>query len=233
MNTNLLTSLAKAAPLSREDFAYDTIREAILSGDLLPNQKISLTALAQSLGVSIIPVNNAVRRLTSEGLIKQDPHHSPYVEEFSSSATNEVLIIRYHLEELALKESILNIDPAGLTKLHGFIAQMRDAIERKDNHTYGKINRAFHMAIYEYCGLPLLTMMIEDLWNKAELNRSRSVFNLVPNMAAHSFEEHLALLASIENKDFDAALKNLRDHKNFSRAKLLESLEALDSQETA
>ncbi|MCJ7695737.1 MAG: GntR family transcriptional regulator [Anaerolineaceae bacterium] len=233
MNMNLLPSLAKAAPLSREDFAYETIKEAILGGELLPNQKISLTSLAQSLGVSIIPVNNAVRRLTSEGLIKQDPHHSPYVEEFSSSDTNEVLIIRYHLEELALKESILKIDDAGFTKLHGYIAQMRDAIERKDNHTYGKTNRAFHMAIYEFSGLSLLTMMIDDLWNKAELNRCRSVFTLVPHMAAHSFEEHLVLLENIEKRDFDAALKNLREHKNYSRVKLLESLESLDAQEPA
>jgi DNA-binding GntR family transcriptional regulator len=230
---NTLPSLAKAAPLLREDFAYETIKEAILGGELLPNQKISLTALAQSLGISIIPVNNAVRRLTSEGLIKQDPHHSPYVEDFSSKATNEVLIIRYHLEELALKESILKIDSEGFTKLHAYIEQMRDALQRKDNHTYGKINRAFHMAIYEYSGLPLLVMMIDDLWNKAELNRCRSVFYLVPNMAAHSFEEHLSLLESIENRDIEAALENLRKHKNYSRVKLLESLESLDAQSVA
>lgn len=230
---NTLLSLTKAAPLSREDFAYEAIKEAILDGELLPNQKISLTALAQSLGVSIIPVNNAVRRLTSEGLIKQDPHHSPYVEEFSSTATNEVLIIRYHLEELALRESVLKIDAAGLVKLRAYIEQMRDALQSKDNHTYGKINRAFHMAIYEFSGLPLLMTMIDDLWNKAELNRCRSVFSLVPNMAEHSFEEHLALLESIENRDVEAALENLRKHKHYSRVKLLESLESLDNQEPA
>lgn len=230
---NTLPSLAKAAPLLREDFAYETIKEAILGGELLPNQKISLTALAQSLGISIIPVNNAVRRLTSEGLIKQDPHHSPYVEDFSSQATNEVLIIRYHLEELALKESVLKIDEAGFEKLHAMIDQMRGALERKDNHTYGKINRAFHMAIYEYSGLPLLIAMIDDLWNKAELNRCRSVFYLVPNMAEHSFKEHLALVESLENKDVEAALEILRGHKNYSRVKLLESLESLDEQANA
>jgi len=230
---NTLPSLAKTAPLLREDFAYENIKEAILGGELLPNQKISLTALAQSLGISIIPVNNAVRRLTSEGLIKQDPHHSPFVEDFSSKATNEVLIIRYHLEELALRESIIHIDSVGITKLHSYIEQMREALQRKDNHTYGKINRAFHMAIYEFCCLPLLISMIDDLWNKAELNRCRSVFYLVPNMAEHSFEEHLALLESLENKDVDASLEILRRHKNYSRVKLLESLESLDEQAPA
>jgi DNA-binding GntR family transcriptional regulator len=144
-----------------------------------------------------------------------------------------VLIIRYHLEELALRESVLKIDEAGFAKLRVYMEQMRDALQRKDNHTYGKINRAFHMAIYEYSGLPLLIMMIDDLWNKAELNRCRSVFYLVPNMAEHSFEEHLVLLESIENRDVEAALENLRKHKNYSRVKLLESLESLDNQEPA
>ncbi len=230
---NTLPALAKTAPLLREDFAYDAIKEAILSGELLPNQKISLTALSQSLGVSIIPVNNAVRRLTSEGLIKQDPHHSPYVEEFSSTATNEVLIIRYHLEELALRESVQKIDESDLDRLNTYIEQMQGAIEQKDNHTYGKLNRAFHMAIYEYCGLPTLLSMIEDLWNKAELNRCRTVFYLVPNMAEHSFEEHVELLVRIREKDMEGAIEILRRHKNYSRVKLLESLESLDNQEIA
>jgi DNA-binding GntR family transcriptional regulator len=79
----------------------------------------------------------------------------------------------------------------------------------------------------------MLCDIIDDLWNKAELNRCRSVFYLVPNMAEHSFEEHLVLLESIENRDVEAALENLRKHKNYSRVKLLESLESLDNQEPA
>jgi len=77
-----MSSLNNNVPPSREDFAYDSIKEAILSGELLPNQKISLSDLANKLGISIIPVNSAVGRLVAEGLVRQDPHHSPYVVEF-------------------------------------------------------------------------------------------------------------------------------------------------------
>ena len=103
---NPFSSTNNKPPQLKEDFAYEMIREAILSGELLPNQQISLSTLAKQLGVSIIPVNHAIRRLISEGLVKQDPHHSPYVEEFSADAVKEVLTIRYHLEELASSKSI-------------------------------------------------------------------------------------------------------------------------------
>ena len=223
-------SLIKTVPLSREDFAYEVIKEAILSGDLLPSQKISLTDLAKNLGVSIIPVNNAVRRLTSEGLIRQDPHHSPCVEEFSSQATNEVLTIRYHMEELAMQLAIPNFTESGIAKLHAYLKEMREAVEQNDHHAYSKINRAFHMYIYSYSKFPMLCALIDDLWNKAELNRCRSVFALVPHMAEHSFAEHLILVEKIEKKDSEAALVVLKKHKNYSRVKLLESLEKLDGQ---
>jgi len=226
---NNIPSLTKTTPLSREDFAYDAIKEAILSGELLPNQKISLTDLAKNLGVSIIPVNNAVRRLTSEGLIKQDPHHSPYVEEFSSKAVSEVLVIRYHMEELALREAISSIGEQELKLLRGYIEEMSDAIQSNDLHRYGLTNKTFHMTIYSYSGLPMLCDLIKDLWNKAELNRCRSVFYLVPKMAEHSLSEHIELLDLIEKKDIEGALAVLKKHKNYSRVKLLEALEKQDA----
>ena len=226
-------SLIKTVPLSREDFAYEAIKEAILGGDLLPSQKISLTDLARDLGVSIIPVNNAVRRLTSEGLIRQDPHHSPYVEEFSAKDTNEVLTIRYHMEELALQLAVPNFTESGFVALHTFLDSMRQVVEQKDHHNYSKINRAFHMYIYSFSNYPMLCAMIDDLWNKAELNRCRSVFALVPNMAEHSLADHVNIVEMIEKKDLKSAIDVLKMHKNYSRVMLLESLEKLDAQKAA
>jgi DNA-binding GntR family transcriptional regulator len=220
-------------PLSREDFAYDAIKEAILGGDLLPSQKISLTDLARNLGVSIIPVNNAVRRLTSEGLIRQDPHHSPCVEEFSAKDTNEVLTIRYHMEELALQLAVPNFTEIGITALHSYLDKMRQVVGQNDHHSYSKINRPFHMYIYSFSNYPMLCDMIDDLWNKAELNRCRSVFALVPHMVEHSLQDHINLVEKIENKNLEAAVDILKQHKNYSRVKLLESLEKQDAQNAA
>lgn len=222
-------SLTKNIPLSREDFAYESIKEAIIGGDLLPNQKISLTDLAKNLGVSIIPVNSAIGRLTSEGLIRQDPHHSPYVVEFSAKATKEVLTIRYHMEELALREAIPFIGEQQLKELYLILDEMDNVALKKDNHTFGILNRRFHMQMYMYSLMPMLCDMISDLWNKAELNRCRSVFSLVPNMPEHSQIDHKELLKLISEKKTEEAIEVLRRHKNYSKVKLLKALEKLDA----
>jgi len=225
----IFPSLTKNIPPSREDFAYDAIKEAIISGDLLPNQKISLTDLAKNLGVSIIPVNSAIGRLTSEGLIRQDPHHSPYVIEFSAKATEEVLTIRYHMEELALRQAIPNIGKEELATLYSILEKMDEAARKNDTHNFGILNRSFHMQIYSYGSMPLLCDMISDLWNKAELNRCRSVFALVPNMMEHSQKEHREILQLVAEQKIDEAIEVLKKHKNYSKVKLIEALEKLDA----
>lgn len=222
---NPFSSTNNKPPQLKEEFAYEMIKEAILSGELLPNQQISLSTLSKQLGVSIIPVNHAIRRLISEGLVKQDPHHSPYVEEFSADAVKEVLTIRYHLEELALKEAIPFIGEDEVADLRDHIDCMNEKVEEHDMHAYGIANRAFHLKIYSYCPYPLLYELIDDLWNKAELNRSRSVFSLVHNMAEHSQEDHTKLLDLIEQKKTDKAIEFLRKHRAYSRQKLLEQIQ--------
>ena len=222
-----MSSLINNVPPSREDFAYDAIKEAILSGELLPNQKISLSDLANKLGISIIPVNSAIGRLVAAGLVRQDPHHSPYVVEFSSPTVNEILTIRYHLEELALREAIPYIHKDELMEIRKKIDEMTLAKENDDAPLYGQINRAFHMKIYSFGPYKMLNDIIEDLWNKSELNRARSVFVLVPNMMNYSLEDHINLVNLIEQGKTQEAIELLRKHKNFSRVKLLEEMEKI------
>jgi len=221
---NPFVSTHNKPPQLKEDFAYDMIKEAILSGELRPNQQISLSTLSKQLGVSIIPVNQAIRRLISEGLVKQDPHHSPCVEEFSADALQEILTVRYHLEELAMREAIPHIGPVDMAELRQMKREMDDEIQESDMHAYGLANRAFHMKIYAFCSNQLLYDLIDDLWNKAELNRSRSVFALVQNMAEHSQFDHEKLLDLIEEKKIDEAIVALHYHRIYSRDKLLENI---------
>jgi DNA-binding GntR family transcriptional regulator len=219
-----MSSFDRNVPLSREDFAYESIKEAIVSGELMPNQKVSLTDLARKLGVSIIPVSSAVSRLASEGLIRQDPHHSPYVVEFSSRTVKELLVVRYHLEDLALREAVPNIGPEEIESLREHLHPMQEAALQKDPHRFGMLNRNFHMQIYAYGPFPMLCDMIRDLWNKAELNRCRSVFFLVPEMMVHSQEEHVELIDLIERKKADEAEELLKRHRFKSRTTLLEEM---------
>ena len=144
------------------------------------------------------------------------------MEDFSPEAVEDILSVRNYLEELAMKESIPNIDAKEMQELRKLKAELDQTIENNDMHAYGISNRKFHMKIYSYCPNQLLYDLIDDLWNKAELNRSRSVFILVKDMAQHSQKDHETLLNLIDSKKVDEAIHFLNRHRAYSRKKLLE-----------
>src|SRR5687768_2584575 len=103
---------------SREDQVYEAIKESILRGDFKPNEVVSQSEIARQLGVSIIPVRSAMSRLLAEGLLSQDPYHSPQVSALTQAELEEVLFIAMHLEILATREAIPFIGLGEMEKLH-------------------------------------------------------------------------------------------------------------------
>ncbi len=210
-------------PPSRESFVYATLREQILSGKLKPGDTINQSDVADNLGVSSIPVRAAIGRLLTEGLLTQEPHHSPQVSALSTDALEEILAIRMHLEVMATELAVPRIGSDGLSTLTPLVEEMGEALSAGELFRFGSLNRQFHLAICQFCPYPLLVQMIKDLWDKADIQRSRTVFVLVPGLAATSHQEHQQLLQHIEKRQTKEATDLLRRHKLRSRARLFDA----------
>ena len=207
---------AKFTITSREDLVYEAIREKILKGEFKPNQTLNQSEIGHTYGVSIIPVRTAISRLVTEGLLVQDPYHSPQVPALSKEELQEVLLICMNLEILAIRQAIPHIGPQALEELRRILNRMQAALDEGELLEYGHINRDFHMAIYRNAGLPRLERMIGDLWNQADINSYRAMFDLVPELAEHAQAEHVQLLELIEAKDVEAAAGLMAAHKEYS-----------------
>lgn len=216
-------TLQPKVPPSRENFVYGILREAILSGELKPDDTINQADVAGRLGVSSIPVRAAIGRLLAEGLITQEPHHSPKVSALSFDALEEILAIRMHLEVLATELAVPRIESEGLASLAPLIDEMGAALEAGELYRFGSLNKEFHLAICQFCPYPLLRQMIKDLWDKADIQRSRTIFVLVPGLAKTSHQEHLELVKCIEKKQAKAAAHLLRRHKTRARLMLVDA----------
>jgi len=212
---------AKFTITSREDLVYEAIREKILKGEFKPNQTLNQSEIGHTYGVSIIPVRTAISRLVTEGLLVQDPYHSPQVPALSKEELQEVLLISKNLEILATRQAIPHIGPQAREELRSILRRMRAALDDGELLEYGHINRDFHMAIYRNAGLPRLERMIGDLWNQADINSYRAMFDLVPELAEHAQDEHVQLLELIEAKDVEAAADLMAAHKEYSRQAFL------------
>lgn len=228
MENRYRDTLQKVAPLSKEEFAYITLREAILSGELKAGETLVQTQLAEKLGVSSIPIRTAIQRLVTEGLVTQDPHYPPKVSTISTDGLEEILLVRMHLETLASQEAIPHITPQIMDELEELVEAMDQALREEDMPTFGALNKQFHLKIYEACPYPLLKQMIQDLWDNSDRFRSRTMFGLVPNLASQSQEDHYRLLELIKSGDVEAAVDLMKAHKDRSRELFLQQLREED-----
>lgn len=213
-----------SAPLSKEDFAYERLREAVLSGELVAGETLVQTEIARRLGVSVIPVRTAVRRLMVEGLVTQERHRPPQVAKLAVKELEEALIIRSHLEILAVREAIPRVTPAQLATIKALLHELDAAIQQGDMPRFGILNKRFHLAVYDACPYRLLVQMITDLWGKTDRYRSRTMFSMVPHLAEQSQADHRRLFEFIEKGAIEEAARLTDEHKTRARRLFLAAL---------
>jgi DNA-binding GntR family transcriptional regulator len=206
-------SHAKHTRASKEDYAYEQLREGIVSGVFLSGETLVQTQIAQQLGISAIPVRAAITRLIAEGLVTRAPHRPPQVAKPAIKELKEAYIIRVHLESLALREAIPLMSAVQLTRVKRVLSELDVALENRDMPRFGALNRRFHLLIYEPCSHRLLLQMITDLWDKTDRYRSRTMFSMVPNLAEQSQADHHRLFALIKRGATDDAVRLMEEHK--------------------
>jgi DNA-binding GntR family transcriptional regulator len=218
-----IAGLFSNPPQSKEDFVYETLREAILSGQLKPGEELVHTDIARQLGISHIPIRAAIQRLAAEELVDLETHRSPKVSELSPEGINEALLVRMYLETLAARESFPRISHDDLKNLWRLVEEMDEALAEQKFHQFGALNKVFHLTLYEPCPVALLKRMIVDLWNNTDRHRSRAIFSLDPDLAKKSQQDHVEILKLIEANAFEQAVTLLEAHKTRARKTFLAS----------
>jgi DNA-binding GntR family transcriptional regulator len=147
---------------TREDFVIDELREAIVRGHFKPGEKLDQEEIAELLNVSRIPVRQALRTLTAEGLVKMYPHRGATVAELSREELEEIYFLRGVLEGVAARLAAPKMDEAHIAKLQAILKKI-DQLTNLDE--WLDLNREFHNTIYEVINRPRLLEMIESLRN--------------------------------------------------------------------
>ena len=220
MLSDLTTLIKTSKPISKEDYAYLTLRESILAGKLKEGETLAQASISEELGISSIPVRAAITRLISDGLVEQEPHYPPRVTTLSSEGLEELLVIRMHLETLAIQHAIPNIGQQEILELEELVEAMDQTLIDNNMPAFGSLNKQFHLQIYQANPYPLLNQIIKDLWDNSDRSRSRMVFGLVPGLAAASQVDHHHLVDMIKSGDVESATKLIIDHKKRFREQI-------------
>ena len=186
------------------DEVYDRLRFQLMTGKLLPGQKLTLRAVADQFGTSMMPVRDAVRRLTAEGGLQMFPNRTIRVNSPSPEKFSEILKIRSSLEGLATEIACRQISDSNVEKVQVLVAQFeKEGQKPRPNPTIlSRINRDLHFTVYRAAQQPLLLDMIESLWVQVAPALSLTMRYTTRGVSQwESFQHHARLAQSLKRRD--------------------------------
>lgn len=182
---------------------HDRIRDAILKRILKPGARIDQNQLAEILGVSIVPVREALKRLEVEGLVSIVPRRGAFVTEISLAHLDDLYSARALIEGETVYQAVPLLTDEDFRVMGAMIDQMRAMTDAHDVSGYIALNRSFHTRIYAALNNQHLMQIIQNLLDRSELYRYRYMFTTRDIDAVH--EEHRVILAACRRHDPEAA----------------------------
>jgi DNA-binding GntR family transcriptional regulator len=198
---------------TKSEWAYRRLRDMIADGTLAAGSRLVLRQLASDLGLSEMPVREALRMLQRDGLVVFESHRGATVVAISGEEVLTGISLRMWLEVLAVEQAAERRSERDLTAARRAVRETAAAVEANDAGGFSVSNRAFHQAL-EASADELVRTTVDDLWNRVwQARRNLSLFALRPEQMTLASREHDELLAAVEARDVPAARAAMERHR--------------------
>ena len=198
MESNFTVNMNEYLPL--RDVVFNTLRQAILRGELKPGERLMEVQLANKLGVSRTPIREAIRKLELEGLVLMIPRKGAEVADITEKSLMDVLEVRKALEELAVQLCCDKITGKEIEELHRAADDFRRILKTSDDVTeIAEADVRFHDIIYLATGNQKLIQILNNL--REQMYRYR--VECIKRKESHPIliAEHEEIIRRIENKE--------------------------------
>lgn len=178
---------------------YATLKARIAAGHYSAGYRLVIDALSRELGVSPIPVREAIRRLQAEGLVRHRPNVGAEVARIEESELAEMMVVMARLAGWATSLASTRLSEEDLSRLSGLAHAMSDALDSYQLERYADLNRQFHHDIRQACPNRFLAQLVDD--SGSRLDRIRhDLFLAMPQRARESLQDHYHLVQSLREK---------------------------------
>lgn len=211
--------------LPLRDVVFQTLRKAILTGDLKPGERLMEIHLAERIGVSRTPIREAIRKLELEGLVTNIPRKGAMVAEISVKGLKDVLEVRRALDSFCAELACERITEEEKADLKAAFEAFIDATKTKDATVIARADVSFHDIIIGATGNERLVALINNL--AEQMYRYR--FEYIKDESGHDrlIEEHKNLMEAIISGDVDGARNAAREHIDNQEISILKQLEVM------
>ena len=207
--TDYLT-LNMDAYLPLRDVVFNTLREAILKGDLKPGERLMELQLAAKLGVSRTPIREAIRMLEQEGLAVTIPRKGAEVAQITEKSLRDVLEVRRALEELAVQLACDRMDEEGVRELRAAAETFESILNSDDITQIAQADVAFHDIIYAATDNRRLIQLLNNL--REQMYRYRVEYLKREEAHPQLIAEHAAIIEYISKGEKKAATDIMCKH---------------------
>lgn len=178
---------------NKTQLAYEYILSRIENGVYGPGYRVVIDQIARELGLSIIPVREAIRQLEAEGLVEFKPYTGAVVSNVNEKEYIETLSVLAVLEGYATALGSANLTKEAINELERLNERMERALEELELERFSELNYEFHSLIYAHCGNAYLEEQIKQIWQRMKRIRAYG-FTFVPQRAKASIEEHREII---------------------------------------
>ena len=208
----------------------DGLREMIVNGDLKPGEWLRQDELAETFGVSTMPIREALRQLQAEGLVTFVPRRGALVSSLSVSEYEEIYRIREELEILAVGWAAENFDRIPIENLRRLLAEIKEA-EAHPEDLYPRLQlvREFFFTVFEASEKEQLLRILSSLWDLSQ--QYRRYFSSIPEIVPQRLENYRSVLRACEARDSAALVKAIRNIHDVGRSTRVEMVREQESRQ--
>ncbi len=208
MQDNLQVKMDEFLPL--RDVVFNTLRQAILTGELKPGERLMEIHLANRLGVSRTPIREAIRKLELEGLVTMIPRRGAEVAQITEKSMSDVLEVRRALDALCVELACERISDEDIRDLKDACDNFERAVRSKDAKKIAQADVELHNIIVKATGNSRLIQLINNL--SEQMYRYRYEYIKDASQHARLIEEHRIIYESIVRKDKETASRAAKMH---------------------
>ena len=208
MTTEFEMTMDEYLPL--RDVVFNTLRRAILRGELKPGERLMEIALANRLGVSRTPVREAIRMLEQEGLVIMIPRKGAQVAQITMKDLNDVLEVRLGLEELAMQFACKRITQVEIGEMKQALEEIERLQEAEDVTALAEADVAVHDIIYKATDNKRLNQIINNV--REQMYRYRVEYLKDSRTRGTLLKEHREIYEAVAGRDEERAKACIRCH---------------------
>lgn len=194
---------------TKSDISYKKIKEMITLGEIDKNTHISLKIMAEKLGVSKSPVREAFHRLQNDGLVEIFPAQGVFIRKLSFDEAINIYDVRIALESYVLESVFPSIKTDDIKKLKDNLRNQKIALEDNDADKFMQYDNEMH----SYFFILYSNVVFLEIFRSLRTRILRAgIQALMSGAMLDSYKDHVAIIDSLEKRDINKAIKNLKKH---------------------